>query len=57
MKNEYSIGPKIIGTIEFKIYPKKLANFDISTTKDKAIPKNSHKRQLTTHHKKQKIFL
>ena len=29
--------PKIIATIKFKIYPTKIANFNLTTTKDKII--------------------
>ena len=48
-KLKYSLRPKINATIEFKIYPKKLANFDLPTTQYKIIPEDSHKKQLTTH--------
>ena len=41
--------PPSHATTEFKICTKKFANFYQPTTKDKAIPEDSHKRQLTTH--------
>jgi len=37
MWRPYSIRPKIIAIIEFKIYHTKNDNFDLPTTKDKAI--------------------
>jgi len=56
----YSLHPKIIATIEFKIYPTKNANFELPTTKDKAISETfSQKTSNTsfTHHKRQVVFL
>ena len=59
LPNRYSLSPKIITTIEFKIYLTKEYNFDLPTTKDKIIFEIFSQKTTNTsfaHCKRQRVF-